>query len=158
MDFKKQFCEHLCSLNFLTSANYKQLSSNCNSANRALVKAVILTGLYPNIAAVRLRHGKGGGPPFPVCRTVEDGPVVYIHKKSVNAEERDFQFPFVVYHMKQKLTRIMLFDTTMVSPYPVIFFAGEPVAMVKHNISFLEIDGLYQFKMSPDDLATVKVI
>ncbi|XP_035705883.1 ATP-dependent DNA/RNA helicase DHX36 isoform X2 [Folsomia candida] len=156
-DFKQQFCDQLHHMKFLTSNNPKDPERNLNSSNIALVKAVVCAGLYPNIAKVRLKNSRGGGPPFPLLRTKEDGSV-YIHKKSVNAQETKFECPFIVYHNKQKLKQIMLFDTTMISPYPLIFFGANLAHKVTKGVSFVEIDGWNRFKISKDGCDTIEAL
>ena len=47
-----QFAEHLHEMKFIDSKNVKADSSNRNSRNEALVRAVICAGLYPNVAKV----------------------------------------------------------------------------------------------------------
>ena len=49
---KSQFAEHLHEMKFIDSKNVKADSSNRNSRNEALVRAVICAGLYPNVAKV----------------------------------------------------------------------------------------------------------
>ena len=50
---KSQFAEHLHEMKFIDSKNVKADSSNRNSRNEALVRAVICAGLYPNVAKVK---------------------------------------------------------------------------------------------------------
>lgn len=50
---KGQFAQHLYDMNFLTSSNPKDPNSNVNSKNTRLIKAIICSGLYPNIAMIK---------------------------------------------------------------------------------------------------------
>jgi hypothetical protein len=52
---KGQFAEHLFEMKFINSKDLKADSSNRNSRNEALVRAVICAGLYPNVAKVTVR-------------------------------------------------------------------------------------------------------
>lgn len=51
-DMKLQFAQYLCELGFLSNTDYKQKNLNMNSDNVALVKAVVCSGLYPNVAII----------------------------------------------------------------------------------------------------------
>ena len=51
-DMKKQFACYLCDMKFLDSQDTKYELSNINSNNTALIKYIVCTGLYPNIAKV----------------------------------------------------------------------------------------------------------
>lgn len=53
-NLKSQFSRYLYEMGFLNNMNYKQANFNMNSNNVALVKAVICSGLYPNIAIIKL--------------------------------------------------------------------------------------------------------
>lgn len=50
---KGQFAQHLCEMNFLASSNPKDPRSNVNSKNIRLLKAIICSGLYPNVAMIK---------------------------------------------------------------------------------------------------------
>ena len=98
---KGQFAEHLHNSKFLSSPNFRHRSSNLNSNNEALVRAVIAAGLYPNVGRVRVtprsvkvwvrptptadEEGRGGGGRHVPNR----GKSVKIHPKSVNSQERN---------------------------------------------------------------------
>ncbi|XP_046400420.1 ATP-dependent DNA/RNA helicase DHX36-like [Ischnura elegans] len=122
-NMKGQFAEHLHRMKFLNSGDYKAKEANVNSNNRSLVKAIICAGLYPHVATVRaVGRNKGGLR----VRTAEDGRVC-IHPKSVNEKEREFESPFLVYHLKLRSTAIFLHDTTIAHPLPLLFFGEGPV-------------------------------
>ncbi|XP_061457145.1 C3 and PZP-like alpha-2-macroglobulin domain-containing protein 8 isoform X3 [Rhineura floridana] len=50
---------------------------------------------------------------------------VYIHPKSVNVEETEFHYNWLVYHLKMRTSSIHLYDCTEVSPYCLLFFGGD---------------------------------
>lgn len=50
---KKQFARDLQSMNFLESNDPKHPNSNVNSRNVSLIKAIVCSGLYPNVAMVK---------------------------------------------------------------------------------------------------------
>lgn len=57
-----------------------------------------------------------------LLRTTEDGNVT-LHPKSVNTiQQQNFESNFFVYHEKLRSSCIFIFETTMVSPLPLLFF------------------------------------
>jgi ATP-dependent RNA helicase DHX36 len=50
---KSLFSQYLMDMGFLNSTNYRQKNLNMNSDNIALIKAVICSGLYPNVAVIQ---------------------------------------------------------------------------------------------------------
>ena len=50
---------------------------------------------------------------------------VKFHPKCVNANETEFSSKWLVYHLKMKTAELCVFDSTMVSPYPLLFFGGD---------------------------------
>lgn len=129
---KNQFLDLLHNIGFI---NMKEIDNkgkrldkhNINSGNYNLVKAVICAGLYPNVAKLeynirgtRVRaiytFGHGGS----------ENLKVGIHPKSVNGDEQDYQSQWLIFHQKMKIeNKVYLFDTTMCSPYPLLFFGGK---------------------------------
>lgn len=146
-DLKKQFVHHLHDMKFLQSSDPRAPSSNMNSNNESLVKAIICAGLYPNVAYLqyvyKIRFNSFStvqsllaifffspvsksrqiqGRNVKKMSTPQDGRVS-MHPKSVNDKESYFPSPFFVYHLKLKSTNnINLHDTTMVYPLPLLFF------------------------------------
>ncbi|XP_026143566.1 ATP-dependent DNA/RNA helicase DHX36 [Carassius auratus] len=122
-NMKGQFAEHLLAAGFVNSKDPKDPSSNINSENEKLIKAVIVAGLYPKVAKIRPNHSKKRPMPVKVY-TKADGKVC-IHPKSVNAEETQFHYTWLIYHLKMKTTSIFLYDCTEVSPFSLLFFGGD---------------------------------
>ncbi|XP_036005376.1 ATP-dependent DNA/RNA helicase DHX36 isoform X2 [Fundulus heteroclitus] len=121
-NMKGQFAEHLVNAGFVSSRDPKDPKSNVNSDNEMLIKAVIVAGLYPKVAMIRPSHSKKR-PGVKVC-TQADGKVC-IHPKSVNAEEREFNYTWLIYHLKMRTSSIFLYDCTEVSPFSLLFFGGD---------------------------------
>uniref|UniRef100_A0A8C1B4S4 RNA helicase n=1 Tax=Cyprinus carpio carpio TaxID=630221 RepID=A0A8C1B4S4_CYPCA len=121
-NMKGQFAEHLLAAGFVNSKDPKDPSSNINSENEKLIKAVIVAGLYPKVAKIRPNHSKKRPMPVKVY-TKADGKVC-IHPKSVNAEETQFHYTWLIYHLKMKTTSLFLYDCTEVSPFSLLFFGG----------------------------------
>ena len=49
---------------------------------------------------------------------------VKFHPKSVNSDETSFDNKFVIYHTKVKSSAVFLHDTSMIPPFPLLFFGG----------------------------------
>ncbi|XP_054901731.1 ATP-dependent DNA/RNA helicase DHX36 [Poeciliopsis prolifica] len=121
-NMKGQFAEHLMSAGFVSSRDPKDAKSNINSDNEKLIKAVIVAGLYPKVAMIRPSYSKKR--PGVKVYTQTDGKVC-IHPKSVNAEEREFSYTWLIYHLKMRTSSIFLYDCTEVSPFSLLFFGGD---------------------------------
>ncbi|XP_074534892.1 ATP-dependent DNA/RNA helicase DHX36 [Halichoeres trimaculatus] len=121
-NMKGQFAEHLMRTGFVSSMDPKDPKSNVNSDNDKLIKAVIVAGLYPKVAMIRPSHSKKR--PGVKTYTQADGKVC-IHPKSVNAEETEFNYTWLVYHLKMRTSSIFLYDCTEVSPFSLLFFGGD---------------------------------
>ncbi|XP_041849753.1 ATP-dependent DNA/RNA helicase DHX36 [Melanotaenia boesemani] len=121
-NMKGQFAEHLMHAGFVSSKDPKDPKSNINSDNEKLIKAVIVAGLYPKVAMIRPSHSKKR--PGVKVYTQADGKV-NIHPKSVNAEEKEFNYTWLIYHLKMRTSSIFLYDCTEVSPFSLLFFGGD---------------------------------
>ncbi|XP_030259440.1 ATP-dependent DNA/RNA helicase DHX36 [Sparus aurata] len=121
-NMKGQFTEHLMNTGFVSSKDPKDPNSNVNSDNEKLIKAVIVAGLYPKVAMIRPSHSKKR--PGAKVYTQADGKV-NIHPKSVNAEESEFNYTWLIYHLKMRTSSIFLYDCTEVSPFSLLFFGGD---------------------------------
>ncbi|KAL7990926.1 hypothetical protein Chor_014356 [Crotalus horridus] len=121
-NMKGQFAEHLLAAGFVNSRNPRDPKSNINSENEKLLKAVICAGLYPKVAKIRANFSKKRK--MVKVSTKTDG-TVNIHPKSVNVEEAEFHYNWLVYHLKMRTSSIYLYDCTEVSPYCLLFFGGD---------------------------------
>ncbi|XP_069856184.1 ATP-dependent DNA/RNA helicase DHX36 [Dipodomys merriami] len=128
-DMKGQFAEHLLGAGFVSSRSPKDPKSNINSDNEKIIKAVICAGLYPKVAKIRLNLGKKRK--MVKVHTKSDG-LVAIHPKSVNVEQTDFRYNWLMYHLKMRTSSIYLYDCTEVSPYCLLFFGGD-ISIQKDN-------------------------
>lgn len=149
-DMKQQFSGLLYDIGFLDSADSRAPSANCNSENLKLVKAILCAGLYPNVASIN-HHPKFLRPPK--LRTHQDG-IVYLHPKSVNAEVRVYEDNWLIYHEKMKSTSLFLYDSTMIAPFPLLFFGGEISVFVEEGYETVAIDDFIKFK-SPNRIANL---
>lgn len=77
--------------------------------------------------------------------TKEDGRVE-ISRKSVNYGDGDLQSPYLVYFDKMKTAGIVLYDTSMVTPFSLIFFGGRlDYRREKGGKGVILVDGFYEF-------------
>ncbi|XP_069004357.1 ATP-dependent DNA/RNA helicase DHX36 isoform X2 [Embiotoca jacksoni] len=149
-NMKGQFAEHLMRTGFVSSKDPKDPKSNVNSDNEKLIKAVIVAGLYPKVATIRPSHSKKR-PGVPKVYTQADGKVC-IHPKSVNAEETEFNFTWLIYHLKMRTSSIFLYDCTEVSPFSLLFFGGDVTIQKDGDQETIAVDQWIVFR-SPARIA-----
>uniref|UniRef100_A0A7N6B5H0 RNA helicase n=1 Tax=Anabas testudineus TaxID=64144 RepID=A0A7N6B5H0_ANATE len=148
-NMKGQFAEHLMHAGFVSSKDPKDPKSNVNSDNEKLIKAVIVAGLYPKVATIRPSHSKKR--PGVKVYTQADGKVC-IHPKSVNAEETEFNYTWLIYHLKMRTSSIFLYDCTEVSPFSLLFFGGDITIQKDEDQETIAVDQWIVFR-SPARIA-----
>ncbi|XP_047449479.1 ATP-dependent DNA/RNA helicase DHX36 [Mugil cephalus] len=148
-NMKGQFAEHLMHAGFVSSRDPKDPKSNVNSDNEKLIKAVIVAGLYPKVAMIRPSHSKKR--PGVKVYTQADGKVC-IHPKSVNAEETEFNYTWLIYHLKMRTSSIFLYDCTEVSPFSLLFFGGDITIQKDEGQETIAVDQWIVFR-SPARIA-----
>uniref|UniRef100_A0A667YSW1 ATP-dependent DNA/RNA helicase DHX36 n=1 Tax=Myripristis murdjan TaxID=586833 RepID=A0A667YSW1_9TELE len=148
-NMKGQFAEHLMGAGFVSSKDPKDPMSNVNSENEKLIKAVIVAGLYPKVAMIRPSHSKKR--PGVKVYTQADGKVC-IHPKSVNAEETEFNYTWLIYHLKMRTSSIFLYDCTEVSPFSLLFFGGDITIQKDEDQETIAVDQWIVFR-SPARIA-----
>ncbi|XP_013390107.2 ATP-dependent RNA helicase DHX36-like isoform X2 [Lingula anatina] len=145
---KGQFAQLLYDVKFVGSADPKQPAANLNSYNTNLLKAVICAGLYPNVGRVKqLKMGPKVNTKTERCS---------IHPKSVNCKERQCQSQWMVYHLKMRSTNVFLYDSTVVSPYPLLFFGGDIGVKKDEDMDCVTVDDWIIFKSSAKTANLVK--
>lgn len=149
-NMKGQFAEHLLAAGFVSNKNPKDPSANINSENEKLIKAVVVAGLYPKVAKIRINPNRKRPMP-PRVYTKSDGKVC-IHPKSVNAMEFQFRYTWLIYHLKMKTTSIFLYDCTEVSPFSLLFFGGDISIQKDHDQETIAVDEWIVFQ-SPARIA-----
>ncbi|KAG6443234.1 ATP-dependent DNA/RNA helicase DHX36 [Manduca sexta] len=135
-EMKKQLGENLKQMGFLNSGNIKSQWENRNSENFSLFKAIVAASLYPNIATVKWLNINTYNRHKPIrikVHTPEDG-LIEIHPSSVlgvvtgrnSTRENTLCVKpganWLVYWLKQKSTKLYLFDVTLVYTLPLLFF------------------------------------
>ncbi|XP_072015621.1 LOW QUALITY PROTEIN: ATP-dependent DNA/RNA helicase DHX36-like [Amphiura filiformis] len=146
-NMKGQFYELLYNIGFLHNKSCKQPQANRNSENEQLIKAVLCAGLYPNIAEIKEgRYSWKKKMKRPAkFRTPSDGNVK-VHPKSVNCDGKEFNGNrWMLYHLKLKSTGIFLHDTSIVEPYPLLFFGGKLQSCDEDGMNVITMDGLVKF-------------
>ncbi|KAH0504983.1 ATP-dependent RNA helicase DHX36 [Microtus ochrogaster] len=148
-NMKGQFAEHLLGAGFVSSRSPKDPKANINSDNEKIIKAVICAGLYPKVAKIRLNLGKKRK--MVKVHTKSDG-LVSIHPKSVNVEQTDFHYNWLIYHLKMRTSSIYLYDCTEVSPYCLLFFGGDISIQKDNGQEVIAVDEWIVFQ-SPERIA-----
>ncbi|TNN01734.1 hypothetical protein fugu_011116 [Takifugu bimaculatus] len=137
-------CE-LILYSFITDRSARDGSRQNNAVpdNEKLIKAVIVAGLYPKVATIRPSYSKKR--PGVKVYTQADGRV-YIHPKSVNAEEREFNYKWLIYHLKMRTSSIFLYDCTEVSPFSLLFFGGDITIQKEEGDETVAVDQWIVFR------------
>jgi HrpA-like RNA helicase len=147
-DQRKQFLDILIDMGYVSKERWAELNSN--SKNEHIVKAVILAGLYPNVASIKL--------PKQLYDQTAEGAVavsmktseihfytkadqrVFIHPSSSLFAEQRYQDSVLVYGSKVATSKIFLRDCSCV-PAMALFLLGGKIQML-HGGRALEIDGV----------------
>ncbi|CAL8147757.1 unnamed protein product [Orchesella dallaii] len=157
MNMKKQFAEHLHQMDYMSTAIVEDGEHNVNSDNIGIVKAIICAGLYPNIATVTVKVKMNGSLGLAKIRTREDGKVD-LHPKSVNCNENNFESGYLAYFQKMKTSSLFLYDTTMITPFPLIFFGGQLSFRKEKHLGVVSVDQNLEFLMEKDVFDLVQAL
>ena len=116
---------------------------NKNVGNLHLYKAVLCSGLYPNIVVVHR-------PPNGQVKEMGDLKLVgmdkeecSLHPCSVNFNDLDLK-GFLMYHEKVETSKVYLRDCTSVKSYPLLLFGGK--LTVWHKEKMITVDDWVAFK------------
>ncbi|XP_065358761.1 ATP-dependent DNA/RNA helicase DHX36 [Calliphora vicina] len=146
-NMKRQFADLLKNSSFLETSNCCGKSSNVNSSNVPLLRAIIAAGLYPNIAFLRQVKQRGNR-----CHAVhkmstpEDNRVNF-HPSSINSGQTSFDSNYFVYLQKQKSKSVYLLDATMVFPMALLIFGdGVKKGITSDNQHYISVANKYFFK------------
>ncbi len=75
------------------------------------------------------------------------------HPKSVNCKETDFSSKYMIYHTRVKSSAVFIHDSSLIPPFPLLFFGGD--ITVKDKI--ISVDNWIDFKASHRVAELVKV-
>lgn len=128
---------------------YAAQTYNKYSGDMEMVRAVVCSGMFPNVAQCKQRGRRTA------LFTKEDGKVD-CHPSSVNARAQYFRQPWLVYGEKVKTTGIYIRDSTSISDYALLMFGGSLVP--SRNGQCVEmLDGYLQFSAPPRIAQLVQV-
>ncbi|KAG0202841.1 hypothetical protein BGX28_004757 [Mortierella sp. GBA30] len=164
-NLKSQYLEVLDSIGFASNSEQSKSrrrsercsceQDNVNSDNMALVKAIILSGLYPNVIKIKMPDAKfdkmiaGAVERETVTKEIrmftKDDGRVFLHPSSILFQSNQYQVPFLVYFSKLETSKIFVHDATMVPMYGLLLFGGQ--VQVDHLGRGLEIgDGFVKLR------------
>ncbi|MCL4126913.1 UNVERIFIED_CONTAM: hypothetical protein GTU68_057752, partial [Idotea baltica] len=69
---------------------------------------------------------------------------VALHPKSINESERRFEHSWLVYWQKVKTSKVYLYDTTMISNYPLLLFGQKLEYDSKEKV--INVDGFVKVR------------
>jgi len=150
---KRILSKYLFERNLISSLDYKDERSNFNSNNVQLVRSIVCSGLYPNVAqtkAARLEYASK-------ILTPEFGGVS-IHCDSINANETYFQSGFIAYQMIEHMYGVILVETTMVSRFAIIFFGGDLNLVETDSNMILDVGEKFSFLVRNNIKSAVQVM
>ena len=118
---------------------------NRNADNAKLVKAVIVAGLYPNVARAE-PSAQPGNPPKITVRMPgkkRDEPAA-LHPSSVCADAPRLDSRYLAFHEMVATSQLYLRDATTVSPYSLLLFGGQVEVDAAHGT--VSVDRLLSFR------------
>lgn len=120
---KQQFAKLLHEMKFAPDHLVKSHANNINTENISLVRAIVCSGLFPNVAKI-LKTKKAGKHVIQNVQTIDNQKVDF-HPKSVFSKMMDFNSSYVVYFERIKSSKIYLYDSTMIYPMSMVFFCHD---------------------------------
>ncbi|KAJ3409007.1 ATPdependent RNA helicase [Chytridiales sp. JEL 0842] len=124
-----------------------------------LIKAVLVTALYPNVVKIDVPKGAGKAiGPQDLKMFVRGSEEVFIHPTSVNWKTKMYPSPFLVYHEKVKTTKVYIRDSSCVSPYALAFFGGGRLSCDRRQGILNLDDGWIRFSASVKASAVIEAI
>ncbi|PHT47412.1 hypothetical protein CQW23_11620 [Capsicum baccatum] len=116
-------------------------SCNAWSNDEHLVRAIICGGLFPGICSVVNKEKSIS------LKTMEDGGVL-LYSNSVNAQEPQIPYPWLVFNEKVKVNAVFLRDSTAISDSVVLLFGGS-ISGKALDGHLMMLGGYLEFFMSP---------
>lgn len=134
---RKQFLYLLKDIGLVDSIQ----SCNAWSNNEHLVRAIVCGGLFPGICSVVNKEKSIS------LKTMEDGGVL-LYSNSVNAQEPQIPYPWLVFNEKVKVNAVFLRDSTAVSDSVVLLFGGS-ISGKALDGHLMMLGGYLEFFMNP---------
>ena len=158
---KRQFERLLAEVGFYSHRDHSRYNENSN--NMALVKAILVAGLYPNVVKIEMPKSKKRGrslPPKLKTRKLWDinskEEAVALHPASVLYGKSRFNEPFLVFHEKVKTSQVYVRDATVVSPFAILLFGGKvEVAHLKGEVT---LDNWLRFSVAAQHAVMIKAM
>lgn len=142
---KKQFVDYLFEARFVRDSNPKSLFSNYNSRNFSLIKAIVCSGLYPNVVLQRNRFKKFGNKTLINVNNEN----ISLNIQSVLNRYNSFESPIFIYYKRMKSGRTdYIYDASMIFPLPLVFFGDRFKYVQEDRFSFISINDRFKFKCS----------
>ena len=85
-----------------------------------------------------------------------DGKVKF-HPKSVNCDETYFNGKYLIYHTKVKSSAVFIHDSSLIPPFPLLFFGGDISMKKDAEQETIAVDDWIVFQASQDTAELVKV-
>lgn len=95
------------------------------------------------------------GPSHPKLFT-RDGKVKF-HPKSVNCDETYFDGKYMIYHTKVKSSAVFIHDSSLIPPFPLLFFGGDISMKRDEDQDTIAVDDWIIFQASQHIAELVKV-
>ncbi|KAJ1918463.1 helicase [Tieghemiomyces parasiticus] len=159
--FKSTLFEALKTIGFvpagLASNTMTDPALNTHAENETVVKAIILAGLYPNVAHVRLPDKKYEQNMSGAIQVeaeakqlryfLDNGAHAFVHPTSVAFHVNRLPSQFVAYFRKTVTSKVYLRDVTVASLYALLFFGG--TIEVDHQNKLLKVGPWIQVRAWP---------
>ncbi|KAH6594498.1 hypothetical protein BASA61_003990 [Batrachochytrium salamandrivorans] len=157
-DRRAQFKDILVNLGYFGSTeSIHRPEMNINSADSNIIKAMVVAGLYPNIAKIKLPEKQyeqiAHGTVAIDSRaqdiryfTKNDGRV-FIHPSSINFGATKFQFGHFAFNRKLATSKIYIMDPTPASPISILMFGGAIESL--HDGHVISIGDVASFRAFP---------
>ena len=136
-------------------------SWNAETNQAPVVKAVLVAGLYANVAALEDEPKPGAKPGVAteIARWRDAKGALGVHASSVNAKLASASagapaYPFLTFHEKVKTHRVFARDSTVVAPAALLLFGGD--VEVKHETGRVCLDGWLWLRASAQTAAVFR--
>ncbi|KAI9335726.1 Asp-Glu-Ala-Asp/His box polypeptide 57 [Obelidium mucronatum] len=131
------------------------LGENKRGDDQELIKAVLVSALYPNV--IKIESPRGGGKAAASAQElklwVKGNEAVFIHPSSVVFGK--YPSGFLVYHEKIKTTKVYIRDCSCVSAFALAFFGGKLTWDKRQRLLNLD-DGWIRFSANHKEAAIIE--
>jgi HrpA-like RNA helicase len=146
---RRQLAELLADIEFI-SKNLINTVSDGRNDDFKLIKALLVSALYPNVVKIEPEGGKK----FKL--SVQTSEQVFIHPTSIHSKSSSFPSTFIMFLEKVKTSRVYIRDATTVSPLALALFGGR--LYPKKNGTMQLDNGWIQFSCKHDTGVLLKLV